>query len=147
MGINAFAHDGQISFTTTATGQDAAIYVDQAFTELFGGELGALAQVPGEDGEPPMVGVWTVEGQAVRGSDAEVVINGIEATYGSNTFQFNGITVNLLNAEAGAAVTVEVKPDVDSVVEKVKEFVNLYNELVGELNRLLREEVYRTFRP
>ena len=147
VGINAFAHDGQMSLTTTATGQDAAIYVDQAFTELFGGELGALAQVPGEDGEPPMVGVWTVEGQAVRGSDAEVVINGVEATYGSNTFQFNGITVNLLNAEAGAAVTVEVKPDVDSVVEKVKEFVNLYNELVGELNRLLREEVYRDFPP
>lgn len=58
VGINAFAHDGQISFTTTATGQDAAIYVDQAFTELFGGELGALAQVPGEDGEPP----WSVSG-------------------------------------------------------------------------------------
>ncbi len=35
----------------------------------------------------------------------------------------------------------------DSVVEKVKEFVNLYNELVGELNRLLREEVYRDFPP
>ena len=41
----------------------------------------------------------------------------------------------------------EVRHDVDAVVDKIKEFVNMYNELVDELNSALREEVYRDFPP
>ena len=37
--------------------------------------------------------------------------------------------------------------DVDAVVDKVKEFVNMYNELVDELNLALREKAYRDFPP
>jgi len=33
------------------------------------------------------------------------------------------------------------------VVDKIKEFVNLYNELVDELNLAIREDVYRDFPP
>lgn len=123
VGINAFAHEGQISFTTTATGKDAKFYVDDQFKAIFGDDLADAT-----------------------GSDAEVTINGITVNYSSNNFEFNGISVNLLE-QSDATVTIEVKHDVDAVVEKVKEFVNLYNELVAELNGLVREEVYRDFAP
>ena len=151
LGIHAFAHGNKISFTTTATGADAKFFVDADFTEIFGGQVpdgaavGVLQTQIDQDGE------WV----DVKGANAQVTINGIAVEYSSNTFTFNGITVNLLNlpsAEEGgeaapATVQIEVRHDVDAVVEKVKEFVDLYNELVGELNGMLREEVFRDFGP
>ncbi len=128
LGINAFAHGNSISFTTKATGVNAEIAVDHKFAEIFGGTMGA-------------------DGVIKAGQNAKVNINGIATEHSSNTFDLNGITVNLLEANEGATVRVEVRHDVDAVVDKVKEFVNLYNELVDDLNSATREEVYRSFPP
>ena len=49
--------------------------------------------------------------------------------------------------ESEAAVRIEVRQDVDAVVDKIKEFVDLYNELVDEFNLATREEVFRDFPP
>ncbi|HPT82963.1 MAG TPA: flagellar filament capping protein FliD [Limnochordia bacterium] len=148
LGIHAFAQDGQISFTTTATGAEAKFFVDGEFLSLFGTDL-SLDQGDGIviDEEGDQLYALQEGGSKVTGQDAQVAINGVTASYSTNTFTFNGITVNLLAAEADTTVVIEVKQDVDAVVEKVKEFVNLYNELVSELNGLLREEVYRNFAP
>lgn len=127
LGISAYAHDGKISFTTKKTGSEAKITVDQNFVAIFGH--------PGE----------------VTGQDAIVTINGLETTQSSNTFDLNGVTVNLLSApeedQQAFKVRVEVRQDVDAVVDKIKEFVNIYNELVDELNVATREKVYRDFPP
>lgn len=148
VGVNAFANGNKISFTTTATGAGAKFFVDENFTQLFGAGFTDLQSVTsGEDNVS--IGALALSGQdePLTGVDAKVEINGITASYSTNTFEFNGITVNLLAADSNATVFIEVKPDVDAVVDKVKEFVNLYNELVSELNGLLREEVYRDFLP
>lgn len=127
LGISAYAHDGKISFTTKATGSEAEITVGENFVAIFGD--------PGE----------------VTGQDAIVTINGLETTQSSNTFDLNGVTVNLLSApeedQQAFKVRVEVRQDVDAVVDKIKEFVNIYNELVDELNVATREKVYRDFPP
>ncbi|NLL48269.1 MAG: flagellar filament capping protein FliD [Firmicutes bacterium] len=122
LGISAFAHGDSISFTTNATGADATIVGDNAFVEIFGNDV-------------------------TNGQDAIVTINGLETEQSSNTFDVNGVTVNLLDAPEGAKVRIEVRQDVDAVVDKVKEFVNMYNELIDELNAATREEVYRDFPP
>lgn len=127
LGISAYAHDKKISFTTKATGSEAKITVGENFAAIFGD--------PGE----------------VTGQDAKVTINGLETTQSSNTFDLNGVTVNLLSApekgQPAFKVRVEVRQDVDAVVDKIKEFVNIYNELVDELNVATREKVYRDFPP
>lgn len=130
LGISAYVHDNQISFTTKATGEKAVIEGDEAFEQIFG--------VPGE---AESGATYTPGGNAV------VHINGLRTEQSSNIFDLNGITVNLLEAKEGATVRIEVRHDVDAVVDTVKEFVNLYNELVDELNLATREEVYRDFPP
>ncbi len=146
LGISAFAHGDKVSFTTTATGADAKIEVDENFVKIFGG---SVTIVPPE-GEDSGVGVGILmeeTGEEVRGQDAVVTINGLETKQSSNSFEFNGIAVNLLKADTGATIRIEVSQDVDAVVDKVKEFVNMYNELVDELNLALREKAYRDFPP
>ncbi|NMB21282.1 MAG: flagellar filament capping protein FliD, partial [Firmicutes bacterium] len=140
LGISAFAHGKRVSFTTTATGADAKIEVDENFVKIFGGRV----TVDQESG----VGVLMVkDDKEVRGQDAVVTINKLKTEQSSNSFEFNGIAVNLLKADEDATIRIEVSQDVDAVVDKVKEFVNMYNELVDELNLALREKAYRDFPP
>lgn len=132
LGISAFAHGDQISFTTKATGADAQIKGNEQFYALFG-----------DPSEEAAVAKYT------EGQDAIVEINGLTTHQKSNTFDFNGITVNLLeaNKENPVTVRIEVRHDVDAVVDKIKEFVDLYNELVDEFNLMTREETFRDFPP
>ena len=50
------------------------------------------------------------------------------------------------SADEDATVRVNVT-HADAVVDRIKEFVNQYNEIVEELNSALREEVFRDFPP
>ena len=132
LGISAYAHGNRISFTTKATGKEAKIEGKGKFYDIFW-EI---------NDESPEEGAKYTAGQ-----DAKVIVNGLETSHSSNSFDLNGVTVNLLEAKEGVKVRVEVRHDVDAVVDKIKEFVNMYNELVDELNLSLREEVYRDFPP
>ncbi len=143
LGINAFAHGDQISFTTKATGADARIIVDENFTDIFGGSITDIETIDGN-----AVGLLQdQEGQSMQGQNAELVINGLQVEQSSNSFAINGININLLEADTGTTVRIEVRQDVDAVVDKITEFVNLYNELVDDLNLATREKVYRDFPP
>lgn len=116
LGVSAFHHNGQISFNTKETGEAAKITVDATFAALFGGDEGVRAQ----------------------GTNAEVEVNGLKVELGSNTFDLNGITVTL-HEVSDKIVRIESRQDTDALVDKVKEFVNLYNELVDEFNGSIRE--------
>lgn len=128
LGILAFVHEDSISFTSRATGADVAIVLDSETIDLKG--------MFGE-------GVET----RVTGTDAVVNVNGIEIKQSGNTLDLNGVTVNLLEADENTKVRVEVRQDVDAVVDKIKEFVELYNEIVDEVNLKLREETFRDYPP
>ncbi|NMB02189.1 MAG: flagellar filament capping protein FliD [Firmicutes bacterium] len=124
LGILAFASGDSISFTSKATGEDVEIVLGGDYA-IFGDDVQART----------------------AGQNAEVRVNGVTLSNSSNSFDLNGITVNLLSASPGTDVRVEVRHDVDAVVDKIKEFVNLYNEIVDELNLSTREEVFRDFLP
>lgn len=65
-------------------------------------------------------------------------------TKSSNTFSVNGI--NMTASDTGET-TISVNTDVDSVYEKITEFVDKYNELIGSINEKLSEEVYSDYYP
>ena len=86
-----------------------------------------------------------VVGEEITGKDAIINFNGAEnITFSSNRININGITMDL---KAKGEFTVNVGTDVDGVYEKIKEFVDDYNELVEKTNKLLNEEQYRSYRP
>mgnify|MGYP001062210565 FL=1 len=125
LGFSAFYDEstGKIAFTTKETGADAKI-------EVVEDELGFFEQ--------PL---------EIAGKDASVVINGVETTRASNTFEINGTRVTLHEAREGTTVRINVTQDVDAVYDKIKEFVDLYNEIVGELNLRIREPVNKDYGP
>lgn len=131
LGINAFADSGGISLTTVATGEQALIAVndpDGVFEFVF-------SATPDENGV------------VASGSNARLNVSGLTIERSSNEFEINGINVVLRQAAEGQEVSVQVRRDVEEAVGRVKGFVDLYNELIDELNSSLREDVYRDFPP
>jgi len=122
----------KIVFKTRNTGASASISI---VSEEGGGNLF------GENG------AFKISGSA-SGKNAVVVINGITMEKSSNTFTVNGITFALKKAMGeGESATLNVERDIDSVVETIKTFVELYNETIEYINSKLTEQRYRDYPP
>ncbi len=153
---------GRLVFTTKGTGESAEIAIldddsSSSGLEFFMKLVGFVDQ----DGNPfdETSGRFEVEsGYAVfaRGTNAQLIINGLETERESNTFSLNGINITLLEEpekdENGDPVKLQtvrigVVRDVDAVFNRVKEFVDLYNEIISELNLKLREPINRSYEP
>ncbi|MFD1416976.1 flagellar filament capping protein FliD [Oceanobacillus jeddahense] len=63
-----------------------------------------------------------------------------------NHYQLNGVTFQFLNETEGEA-TLNVANDIDHTVDKIKEFIEAYNEIVDTINGSQREEVFRDYPP
>ncbi|MFW5649230.1 MAG: flagellar filament capping protein FliD [Candidatus Alkaliphilus sp. MAG34] len=127
------ANLGKLMITTKEQGADQIIKISATEGNLASEIFGAENDVLGENG--------------VTGKDAEIKFNGDEITQSSNNFSIFGVNYQLQSAEVDKIVTIKVETDVNGIFDKVKEFVDDYNELVDHLNGLLNEKSYRDFQP
>ena len=58
----------------------------------------------------------------------------------SNNFTYGGVSMTFLEAKEGEQVSITVSKNVDEIYDKVKGFVDSYNELLGTLNKYYKEE-------
>ncbi|MBK6486378.1 MAG: flagellar filament capping protein FliD [Gemmatimonadetes bacterium] len=70
--------------------------------------------------------------EVVAGSDSLVRVDGVVVQRSGNTISdaLNGVTLNLLQAEVGTTVTLNVNRDADALSTKVKAVADAYNALV-----------------
>lgn len=80
----------------------------------------------------------------IKGENAEIKFNGNTIEQTSNNFSLFGVDYNL---KSKGTTTVKVESDIDGMYNKVKEFVDDYNELIDKLNGLTKEKDYRDYRP
>jgi flagellar hook-associated protein 2 len=85
-------------------------------------------------------------GTYANGRDAILSINGVAVTRNTNTFTIDGITYKL-NKATGEAIDFSVEQDVDTVVSRIRTFVDEYNALVKKYNGYVTESVYRDYPP
>ncbi len=88
------------------------------------------------------------------GSNAEVSIRnkdtGLTYTHtgNSNQITLDEVTFNILDAPSdGSTVTINVKPDGTELKDKIVDFINDYNSLLGAINTKLYEEYDRSYKP
>ncbi|MCP4077352.1 MAG: flagellar filament capping protein FliD [Gammaproteobacteria bacterium] len=76
--------------------------------------------------------------QTVAAQDAALKINGLDITRESNTIigAMDGVTLNLLKADIGNTISVNVSESNEGIVAAVEEFVTGYNGLAGTINSL-----------
>lgn len=126
-------------------------------------DMGGKAELDVIDDKNTFLSFLGIEGtEVVTGKDAEIRINinnekdedGLvyhNITSSSNTFTRDGITFNLYDITVddmdNNTVTIRITEDVEASFDKIKNFVDKYNELIDEINTKLMEKSYRDFPP
>ncbi|HHW43389.1 MAG TPA: flagellar filament capping protein FliD [Desulfotomaculum sp.] len=83
----------------------------------------------------------------LTGQDAELTINGLSGIkQHENTFTLNNTTFTLKKTTT-SPVLVTVQTDTDAIVQKIKDFIQQYNDALDQINGKLKEERYRDYLP
>ena len=133
------ANLGKLMITTKEQGEDQFISIDREYIDGIAGDIFGRESAVFKEG-----------GEGIRGKDAEFWFNENNPNennlikQSSNNFTMFGVNYSL---QSEGTVTINVESDVDSMFDKIKEFVDNYNELIDELNGLLKEKHYRDFQP
>jgi flagellar hook-associated protein 2 len=129
LGLTGFydAASDKIAFTSKYTGNNNAAGADIE----FGGDAADFLN--------KVMRLGVTDGQ-----DATFTINGLETSRKSNTFALNGVTFTLKSA---GAATISVQQDTDAIVNKIKDFVTQYNDIMDKINSALTEKRYRDYLP
>ncbi|MBL4952927.1 flagellar filament capping protein FliD [Neobacillus sp. OS1-32] len=146
---------GSLVFTTLGTGKGNSITISGADSNV---------QTTDADSNPINVNVLTKLGisngttssgfgEGISFTDGEdlksgyVVINGTTINVTSNSFTYDNIQINLKQDFSGGHANIQVTPDTDKVFDKIKTFVDKYNELIKDLNDKISEKKYRDYLP
>lgn len=122
------------SLSTKETGADQKITFDESAKKLF--EKLGVSTFNGD----------ATNGYSVSGENAKYTINGATIENSTNNVDINGLKLTLKNTTT-SAVNVSVSTDVDGIYNKIKEFVDDYNKVVGGLQDKIAEKSYRDYAP
>lgn len=82
-----------------------------------------------------------------EGQNAELVVNGQSIERNSNSFEINGIKIELLKTSS-TDISIETKRDNKQIVDAVKSFVKDYNEMIDKLQKIIDQEAtYKEYPP
>lgn len=100
------------------------------------------------DSHASVLGLSDVQASGENPQLAKIIINGVTLTSNTNRFTYDGIQIDVKQlTEAGQPVNLSLSRDVDAIFDKVKEFVEAYNELIAKVHEKLGERRYRDYPP
>jgi len=145
--------DGNTIATTNADEYETIVdEIGKRFLETLNLKITAYHEVESSDTSKSKV--WEQYSEALNldkeytGVNALITFNGAESiTKSSNQFTINGINLDLRQANPNEKITIKVDTDVDAVYDKIKSFVDKYNELVDKIGKLLSEKKYSDYSP
>ncbi|WP_445505600.1 flagellar hook-associated protein 2 [Niallia sp. 03091] len=82
-----------------------------------------------------------------KGTNAELIYNGMSITRTSNTFQINGVEFTAKKETTGTPVTFSSTADVDAIMDTIVKFVDKYNEVIDKIKTKTSESKYRAYTP
>ena len=84
----------------------------------------------------------------VDGSDAKIVLNNVEYTGSSNTFNINNLTITALAKTSGDdEVSITTSTDTQGIYDKIKDFLTEYNNIINEMTKLYNAESAGSYEP
>ena len=74
--------------------------------------------------------------EVVNGVDASFSVDGVPISQSSNTVDdvIAGVSIDLLKADTSTTVTLNINRDIDSIKNKIQDFVNKYNAVASYIN-------------
>lgn len=80
------------------------------------------------------------------GEEAKFTVNGVSYTSKTNTFNFDGIDINLKQVTT-TPVVISTKTDDEAIFNTIKDFVDKYNAIIETINKKISEPKYKSYQP
>ncbi|EPY09492.1 flagellar filament capping protein FliD [Paenibacillus alvei] len=113
---------------------------------FIGKQTGTQSKIEVSDNKGSFMSSIGMDGKVETGKDATVIINGVESNRSSNTFTQDGVTYDLLQ-KTTAPVTIKNTSDTSDLMNKIKDFVKVYNDAIGLVNKLTKEKTVKGYDP
>ena len=81
------------------------------------------------------------------GTDASLTVNGVQVTSHTNSITVNNTTFNVKGDFDSQTVNINITDDSDQTFDKIKEWVDKYNEVIKKINDKVDEPKYRDYLP
>ncbi|WP_010302149.1 flagellar filament capping protein FliD [Kurthia senegalensis] len=157
IGVTAIFNNGQMSITSNNTGaaKDSS-GLDIPEVSLLNYNVQEGQQISNAQGlslfnKLGMISTANANGEvalADGGSSASLTVNGVTYEGSSNTFSIAGYTVQLKeDITSSDNVSISSTSNVDGSIDKVKEFVTMYNDLIKSLNSKTTEKRNVSYEP
>ena len=88
--------------------------------------------------------------EVISGQNAKLIVDGTEIQRNTNTFELDGITIELTGTTSATdfPINLTTSQDTDKIVDSLKSFVEDYNALIAGLNSRIREDAtYKSYPP
>lgn len=108
--------------------------------------MGATATIDAQSVSGNFLDAIGIDQSVVTGSNAKVKIDGVESERDSNVFSVDGVTYTL-NGVTSTPVTIGAERNTDELVDKIKNFVKSYNEVVELVSGKLSEKKDKNYQP
>lgn len=133
-------------------------YTTEGRIQIQGTSRGFIIEGTDPDGKALMTNLFGQESitssqmtaQVTAGKNARLTVDGTVIERNSNTFELDGITMELTSEyhDTGTPIRLTTSRDTDKIVDSLKSFVEDYNALVEELNEHLKETAnYKKYAP
>lgn len=138
----------QFVLTSKSTGANQVITNTKDLSGSFISTLFGQTEVADASGKHQDAdGTWTV----LKGKDAEIIItepgsSGVWIQKPTNNFTVDGINY-VLNSKPAGEVTLTLTPNAQNTFDKIKAFIDKYNELIEKINDKLTEKKQYDYLP
>uniref|UniRef100_UPI0040572569 flagellar filament capping protein FliD n=1 Tax=Agathobacter sp. TaxID=2021311 RepID=UPI0040572569 len=82
----------------------------------------------------------------VNGSDAVISLNGVEFTGSSNSFNINGLAIEVTGVTTDP-VSITTNTDTQGIYDKIKDFLTEYNTVINEMTKLYNADSAKDYEP
>ncbi len=89
--------------------------------------------------------LYSTDAVRIAGSDAHIVLNGVDYYSGSNNVEVNGLTFTCLSEAEN--ITVTTQDDTDGIYDTLKKFFKEYNELINTVDKSYNAKKEKGFEP
>ena len=80
--------------------------------------------------------------------NAKLNIDGVDVIKSTNDFTIDGVSYSIKDTYTGVdPIDISISKNTDAIFDKIKDFVDSYNETVEMLNEKINEKVYRDYKP
>lgn len=86
----------------------------------------------------------------IAGQDAKIYLNGAEFTSSTNSFDINGMAINvkgLTDEESDEEITLTTDTDTDAIYNNIKSLIKEYTSLINELSKLYNADSAKGYNP